>query len=137
LGLNNALIKDPVAILSLPGIKTYTVTARTAQGCEAKDNIAIKVYQSAEIFVPNAFTPDNNGINDLFRPILSGIKQLTYFSVYNRFGQMVYSTSTPGAGWNGMIKGVMQNTGVYVWIAEAVDYKGNILKRKGTVVLIK
>jgi gliding motility-associated-like protein len=134
-GLNNALIKDPVAILN--NNITYTVTAKTAEGCTAKDDIAIKVFAAPEIYVPNAFTPNKDGVNDLLRPILTGIKELKYFAVYNRYGQQIYITTVPGQGWNGLVKGEMQNTGAFVWIAEAVDYKGNILKRNGIALLVK
>jgi len=134
-GLNSTLIKNPVAILN--NNITYTVTAQTVDGCTASDDIVVKVFIGPEIFVPNAFTPNGDGVNDVLRPILAGIKELKYFAVYNRYGQQIYITSVPGQGWNGMVKGVMQNTGGFVWIAEAVDYKGNIIKRTGMAVLIK
>ena len=134
-GLNAIFIKNPVAVLNRD--ITYSVTAQTAAGCVAKDDISIKVFLGPEIYVPNAFTPNNDGLNDILKPILIGIKQLKYFAVYNRYGQQVYLTSVQGKGWNGMVNGEMQNTGAFVWIVEAEDYKGNILKRKGTAILIK
>jgi gliding motility-associated-like protein len=134
-GLNNGSIKNPVAILN--NNISYTVTAQTANGCTAKDDIAITVFVAPEIYVPTAFSPNNDGLNDILKPILAGIKTLKYFSVYNRYGQLVYQTSQQGRGWDGMFNGKMQNTGAFVWIAEAEDYKGNILVRKGTAMLIK
>jgi gliding motility-associated-like protein len=134
-GLSNAGIYNPLAILDRD--RTYTVTATTTNGCKAIDDINIKVFTKADIYVPNAFTPNGDGNNDLFRPILIGIRELKYFSIYNRYGELVYKTSIPKAGWDGMHKGKMQNTGTFVWVAEAVDYKGNVLQRKGTVILIK
>ncbi len=134
-GLSNTQIKNPVAILNRDII--YTVTATTTEGCTAKDDIAIKVFDGPEIYVPNAFTPNNDGLNDIIRPVLIGIKELKYFILYNRYGQEVYRTSIQGAGWDGRIKGVMQNTGNYVWAAEAIDYKGRIITGNGFVVLIK
>lgn len=139
-GLNNSGIKNPVALFSSPtGINgiTYTVTARTINGCEATDDITVKVFVQADIYVPSAFSPNNDGLNDIFKPILIGIKELKYFAVYNRYGQQVYKTTVQGAGWDGKVKGIRQNTGAFVWMAEAVDYKGNILMRKGSAVLIK
>jgi gliding motility-associated-like protein len=133
-GLNNSSIKDPVA---LPARDiTYTVTARTIEGCEGKDDISIKVFSHADIYVPTAFTPDKNGTNDVFRPILKGVV-LKFFSVYNRFGQLVFSTTKEGDGWDGTINGQSQGSGAFVWFAEAVDYKGNHLSRKGMVVLLR
>jgi gliding motility-associated-like protein len=139
-GLSNAAIKNPMASynnqLGNNG-QTYIVTARTVNGCEAKDNITVKVFVAAEIYVPNAFTPNGDGTNDILKPILVGIKELKYFAVFNRYGQLVYKTTLHGQGWNGMVKGEMQNTGGFAWMAEAIDYKGNTITRKGMAVLIK
>lgn len=138
--LSNSGIKNPVAIynasLTTNGI-TYTVTARTQNGCEAKDNITVKVFVAPEIYVPNAFTPNNDGLNDVLRPVLAGIRELKYFAVYNRYGQLIYKTSIQGQGWNGLVSGVMQNTGGFAWTAEAIDYKGNTIIRNGMAILIK
>ncbi len=139
-GLNNNSIKNPVALFSNTignnGI-TYKLTARTINGCLATDDINIKVFALADIYVPNAFTPNKDGLNDVLRPILVGIKELKHFAVYNRYGQQVYITTVPGKGWDGTVKGEMQNTGAFAWTAEAIDYKGNLIKKKGMAVLIK
>ena len=134
-GLNNPFIQKPLATINRD--ITYIVTGTTAAGCEAKDDIKIKVFLAADIFVPNAFTPNNDGLNDVARPILVGIKELKYFIVYNRYGQEVYRTSIPGLGWNGKLKDKDQNIGTYVWAAEAVDYKGNVISKKGLLILIR
>ncbi len=134
-GLNNATIKNPVAILDRD--RTYTVTATTINGCKANDAINITVFTKADIFVPTAFTPNDDNNNDMLRPILVGIRELKHFTVFNRYGEIVFKTSIQKAGWDGRIKGKMQNTGAYVWTAEAVDFKGNVLTRKGMAILIK
>ena len=136
-GLNNSFIKDPVAILSSPQTITYHVMGITADGCKARDEVTLKFFTAADIYMPNAFTPNGDGLNDIIKPTLSGIKELTYFTIYNRWGVTMFTTTIPGAGWNGLYKGAMQNSGAYVWMAKAVDYKGNILQRKGIVILIK
>jgi gliding motility-associated-like protein len=140
LGLNNSGIKNPVALYnSIPsgnGI-TYTVVARTVDGCEARDDINIKVFAKADVLVPNAFTPNGDRLNDVARPILIGIKELRYFSIFNRYGEMVYTTSVQGAGWDGTYKGSKQDQGGYVWQLQAVDLLGNVITKKGVVVLIR
>jgi gliding motility-associated-like protein len=133
-GLDDATKRDPIAIIDRD--RTYTVTGTTVNGCKATDDINIKVFTKADIYVPTAFTPNGDGNNDVLRPVLVGIKELKYFTVYNRYGEIVYKTSTQKAGWNGFINGKMQNTGSYVWVAEAIDYKGNVLFRKGMATLI-
>jgi gliding motility-associated-like protein len=115
----------------------YTVTARNSIGCLASDDIRIKVYKGPDIYVPNAFTPDGNGVNDILRAIPVGIKDFRYFRIYNRWGTLIFTTNTALTGWDGTIKGNRQSTETYVWMAEGRDYKGNIVQRKGTVTIIK
>ena len=134
-GLNNPLAKDPVAILDRDMF--YTVNAQNAYGCAATDDIKIKVYEGPEIYVPNAFTPGADNLNDILRPIVIGMKAFHYFSVFNRYGQMVYTTAIAANGWDGNFKGVKQPVGTYVWMAEAVDYRGNKIQRNGSVILIR
>jgi gliding motility-associated-like protein len=86
--------------------------------------------------VPNAFTPGSIS-NNLFRPICMGIASLEYFYVYNRWGQLLFSTSQMGQGWNGRIQGKLQDSGAYLWIVKGTDYTGKVISKKGTVVLIR
>jgi len=87
--------------------------------------------------VSNAFTPGNDGKNDLLRVVPVGIKKFKYFIVYNRWGNQVFYTIDPAKGWDGTINHINEQTGVFVWIAEGVDEKGNVVRRKGTVTLIR
>jgi gliding motility-associated-like protein len=134
-GLNNSSIKNPTAKLSSDS--RYVVTAKTAEGCEANDEISIKVFAQADFYVPNAFTPNGDGLNDILKLIPVGIKELKYFNIYNRWGQLVFSTMDSSKGWDGTVAGQQQGTFAFVWIAEAVGYNGQIIKKKGTVVLIR
>lgn len=134
-GLNNSSVQNPVSDAQQE--ITYTVTATTAAGCEGSDAIHIKVYKGPEIYVPSAFTPNNDGKNDVLKAIPVGIKQFNYFIVYNRWGEKVFYTTDPGKGWDGKLQGIDQNTAVFVWIAEGVDDKGQIVQRKGIVTLIR
>lgn len=134
-GLNNPLISTPVTILDKD--ITYTVTARTALGCVATDQIKIKVYKGPEIYVPNAFTPNRDSRNDVLKAIPVGIRNFSYFRVYDRWGALIFSTTDPAIGWDGRIKGVEQSTATYVWMAEGIDYTGKVVKRKGTVIIVK
>jgi gliding motility-associated-like protein len=134
-GLSDPFIKDPVAILDRDMI--YQVIATTPDDCKGTAVISIKVYKGPEIYVPSAFTPDGDGLNDIMRPVVVGMKEFHYFKIFNRWGQMVFSSANPNAGWNGKISGIEQGTATFVWIAEAVDFNGNLVKRKGTVTLIR
>jgi gliding motility-associated-like protein len=89
------------------------------------------------MLVPTAFTPNGDGNNDIFKPILIGMKELRYFRVYNRFGQLLYSTGDIGKGWDGKFGGRGQDPATYVWMAEGITYKGEVKFKKGYVVLIR
>lgn len=134
--LNNPGIFNPV---SLPQSNIqYKVTVISAGGCVGSDIINIKVFNvDPDMYVPTAFSPNGDGTNDIFRPILLGMKSLTYFRVYNRFGQLLYSTTDIGKGWDGKFAGRGQDPATYVWYAEGVTYRGEIKKKKGYVVLIR
>lgn len=134
-GLNNPFIANPVAILDRS--TTYIVTAATAEGCEGSDDIIVKVFLKPELHVPTGFTPNGDGLNDVLKVIPVGIKELKYFSIYSRWGEMVFTTKNAEIGWNGIFKGKEQSSYVFVWEAEGIDYNGNIIFRKGTVTLIR
>jgi gliding motility-associated-like protein len=133
--LNNPNIANPIA--TLPHDIRYIVTGKTPDGCEGADDILVKVYKGPDIYVPTAFTPNHDGRNDVLRPVAVGISQFKYFRIFNRWGNMVYSSQDPSQGWDGKIKGLEQSTGSYVWIAEAIDFKGNLITRKGVVTIVR
>ncbi len=117
---------------------TYHVTGTDTHGCQASDSIRIHLYLfDPEMMVPTAFTPNGDNNNDVIRPILIGMKSLTYFRVYNRFGELMFSTGEIGKGWNGIYKGKGQDAATFVWMAEGVTYKGQAKRKKGYVVLIR
>ena len=134
-GLSTTTGISPVA--TLQDNITYTVTATTSGGCSANDNINIEVFKGSAIYVPTAFTPNKDGLNDLLRPRYIGIKQLDYFRVFNRWGQVVYTTTNRNAGWDGTINGISQPAGVYVWMLKAKDVVGKAYDMKGTTLIIR
>jgi gliding motility-associated-like protein len=134
-GLNNPASSDPVAVLQHN--ITYTATAWADEGCPAVDSISIKVFTVADIFVPNAFTPNGDNRNDILRAIPVGIREFKYFAVYSRLGQRLFYTADPGKGWTGIINGRPELTGAYVWMAAGIDYSGQLIERRGTVILIR
>lgn len=137
--LSNPSIPDPVVDFSgNVDSMTYTLTVSTEDGCSGEDQVKIVVFKTGpQIFVPDAFTPNHDGRNDLLYPVIVGMKQLNFFRVYNRFGQLLFSTSEAGKGWDGRLSGKEQATGTYVYMAQAVNYKGEAVFKKGTVVLIR
>ncbi|RYY30830.1 MAG: gliding motility-associated C-terminal domain-containing protein [Chitinophagaceae bacterium] len=98
---------------------------------------SIKVIDKSFFSIANAFTPNNDGTNDRLAVRIKGAIQLNYFKVYNRWGQLIYETGRLTDGWDGTWKGVPQEVGTYVWIAEGKDLLGNLIKDKGIVSLIR
>jgi gliding motility-associated-like protein len=138
--LNVTTIPNPVAMYnaSAPASITYTVTATTKVGCTGSDNITVKIFKTpADIFVPSAFTPNSDGHNDVIRPVLAGIQKLEFFRVYNRWGQLVFSTSEAHKGWDGFIGGARQSTQNFVYMVQAVDYTGKTIVKRGSFVLVR
>lgn len=134
--LDNPIVQDPVARLN--DDIAYVVKVSTIEGCFAYDTVKVKVYKTPpEIFVPTAFTPNGDGLNDQLKPIPVGISSLVYFKVYNRFGELVFSTTEIGKGWNGVFKGRDQGNESFVWQAQGIDYLGNTVLRKGQATLIR
>jgi gliding motility-associated-like protein len=137
-GLINAGTATPlVRAGSLGSITVYKVIARATGGCEGEGTVTVRVYKGPELYTPNAFTPNGDGNNDRFFPFPVGIRQLTYFRVFNRWGQVMFSTTTLHDGWDGRFKGIEQDNGTYVWMAEGITTDGQKIAKKGTVVLIR
>ncbi len=136
-GVNNNRIASPSIRVSTT--TEYTVAITNDIGCTTTDTVLLKVIPGVDIYVPQGFTPNNDGQNDRLYPILVGMRQLNYFRVFNRWGNMIFTTkeSSAAMGWNGLYLGVMQPMGTYTWMAEAVDLQGNVVRKTGTVLLLQ
>jgi gliding motility-associated-like protein len=140
--LDNPFSDSPVAIFTAPVVTApfeyvYTITGTTPAGCKGSDIINIKVYQGPEIYVPTAFTPNGDGKNDFLIPLPVGIKEMKYFRVFNRWGQVIFQSKETSRGWDGKISGSYQQSGVFVWMAEGLDYTGKLVTRRGMVTLVR
>ncbi|MBV9961897.1 MAG: gliding motility-associated C-terminal domain-containing protein [Parafilimonas sp.] len=137
--LSNPDIANPIAtFMESPDTMIYSVKVSTPEGCSANDSIKIFIFETKpEIFIPTAFTPNGDGRNDVFKPTVAGMKQLFYFRVYNRWGQLLFSTSQANQGWNGIYDGQKQASGTYVYDVRAIDYTNKPYFKKGTFVLIR
>jgi gliding motility-associated-like protein len=138
-GLSNANIANPIVLLD-PAIDSirYTVKVTGIGNCFSTDDLLVKVFKTGpEIFVPSAFTPNADSKNDYLKPIPIGIAKLRYFNIYSRWGQLLFSTTELGKGWDGLFNGLVQPSGTYVYSTEGIDYLGKKVFRKGTTVLIR
>jgi gliding motility-associated-like protein len=137
-GMSAVNIPNPIVTLN-SSVDSILYTVVVTEGfCSAFDQVRVKVYKTGpEIFVPSAFTPNSDGRNDNVKPIIVGMRSLEYFSIYSRWGQLLYTTTEYEKGWDGNFNGVPQASGTYVYIAQAIDYTGKTVFRKGTIVLIR
>lgn len=138
-GLSATNIPNPVGSYEAPseGIR-YRLLIFNEEGCVDSAFITVKVFTTKpSVFVPSAFTPNGDNKNDLLRPIAVGIKSIEAFYVYNRWGQLVFSTTENGKGWDGRINGQLQSSSSYVWVVKATDYTGKSFIEKGTTTLIQ
>lgn len=117
---------------------TYWVMVTDNNGCTATDTVVVMHKEClVGLFVPNAFTPNGNGHNNLFRPLIYGEVKMLEFAVFDRYGQRVYETQTPLAGWDGRVNGSASPTGTYAWYCK-YQLQGEAVKlEKGTVILIR
>ena len=145
--LSNDLIANPTAIFELvaqpgsfhPDTNYYklSVLATNQAGCKQTDTLKINVFIGPAYYCPNAFSPNGDGINDIFRAIPVGMASTEYFRIYNRNGELVFATNQFMKGWDGSFKGKPQLNGAYVWAIKGKDRNGIVVEKKGTVILIR
>jgi gliding motility-associated-like protein len=134
--LNNANIAQPIALLSQT--TTFVVRGYSPEGCEGFDTMKVVWLENdPDIYVPSAFSPNNDAYNNILRPIGYGVQYIDYFAVYNRWGQTVFFTKVFGSGWDGTLNGKPQPQGVYVWHLIARDFRGRKIEKKGSVMLVR
>ncbi len=133
-GLSNSHILNPVA--GPKATTLYTVSVQSEDDCLASDTVTVKII-SKGVAVPNAFTPNGDGENDTFKPIVLGAAINYLFVVYNRWGQKLFESKTAGIGWDGSVGGHLQPTGVYTWLLLSTLDTNVKVNKRGTVVLIR
>lgn len=135
--LSNSSIVNPIA---RPQSSTkYFVLGEGANGCLNKDSILVNVLNNSDqqYFVPSAFTPNNDCVNDCF-----GIKKWSNileleFSIFSRWGELIFFTKNVSECWDGKFKGVLQNSGTYIYLIKAKTNCEESINKTGTFVLIR
>jgi gliding motility-associated-like protein len=121
----------------------YKVIAATEYGCKSYDTVTVRIVcDKSQLFIPNTFTPNNDGENDIFYPRGAGIKSISSFRVYNRWGELVFEKrgtqlNDPSGGWDGTYKGQLLNPDVFVWVIEGICDTGDPVNTKGDINLIR
>ena len=140
-GDTNNSILDPF-LLQTTATPLYTTAyylfATSSYGCNNVDTVVVTVDAYTLVMLPTAFTPNGDGVNDVFRIVrYLNIQHLDEFAVYDRWGEKVFTTDIITDGWNGTYKGHPQEMGVYVWYVKARTYDGQDILKKGNVTLIR
>lgn len=132
---------NPSGVITMP--QEYTIRVTDQNGCEAEDKVSVGFNcKNAQLVMPNAFTPNGDGLNDYFYPIARGIDKIIAFVIFDRQGTKIFERSnfSPNAsslGWNGQTpKSNNTTTQTYVWMIQ-VECEGSTITHKGTVTLIR
>ena len=113
----------------------YNIEASDANGCNKKFTVNVHA-QNCKIYIPNAFTPNHDGLNDVFRIPPQAKIQLEEFSIFDLWGNKVFSTANNSIGWDGNCKGRKSSAGTYVYIIKGIAGNKRV-RLKGTVTLIR
>jgi gliding motility-associated-like protein len=106
-------------------------------GCTQAISTAVTGTTYAEdVFIPNSFTPNGDGRNDVMKVYATGIKTLK-FMIFNQWGQKVYEGKDPNGGWDGRFNGKDAPMGVYMYVATVVLHNGEEVNKKGSINLIR
>ena len=132
--LNYTNISNPVSV-PLANI-SYVVLVTNQYGCSATDTVNILVDFTTDLFIPKAFSPNNDGQNDILFVRGNGIKEIT-FMIFDRWGEKVFESTDKTKGWDGTYKGKALSTAVFTYYIIATYYDGNQIEKKGNITLVK
>ena len=123
---------------------TYKLEAENIYGCKGSDTIIYKIRceEESQVYIPNAFSPDGDGVNDLFMVRGKGLASIKYFRVFNRWGQLIFERSNFMANdsknaWDGRVNGIPATPDVYVFTAEMTCTGGDVYIKKGNLTLMR
>jgi gliding motility-associated-like protein len=137
----SAIEVTPVIPYTFPGSvynSFYILKAINNIGCYDYDTIMVRVNKTCgELFVPTAFSPNNDGVNDVLNVLSNNCLTSMVFEVFNRWGEKVFETTDTKQGWDGTYKGTPQDPGVFGWYLEALLWDGKTVSLKGNTMLTK
>jgi gliding motility-associated-like protein len=135
-GLSNAAVSSPLALMD--NDISYSVTGTDMNGCKATAQVNLQVNNNCGDYVmPTAFTPNGDGLNDLFHVVTYSVPKAFNMQVFNRYGGIVFASSDINAGWDGTLKGNPAPDGTYVYVILINTSDGKVINKKGTVLLIR
>jgi gliding motility-associated-like protein len=136
LKIYNSRIQTPVYKLNDSKI-LYTITIIDSAGCINKDQQEVWAFEKPDIFIATGFSPNNDGINDLYVPEYVYIKYIDYFQVLDKNNRQIFITNDMKAKWDGTYKGTSLPQDPYMVVVSGVDIYGNKIKKQGVLILVK
>ncbi len=133
----------PRPIATPTATTTYSVVASTIEGCSSSATVTIRILcEGSQVFIPNTFTPNGDGVNDRFFVSGQGLGNVTKMAIYNRWGEMVFEgtngkSNDPGQGWDGSYKGEILTPDVFVYVIEVECTTGEKFTFRGDISLIR
>ncbi|HRH51470.1 MAG TPA: gliding motility-associated C-terminal domain-containing protein [Panacibacter sp.] len=144
-GAENYLWQDGStnAVFNATTSGTYSVQVTDINGCTQNKSVEVRVENcdDCKVYLPNAFTPNNDGLNDQFKPLLPDCQNVGFehyqINIYNRFGQPVFQSKNAAEGWKGIFNGNAAPQGVYVYTIQYNFKENKPVQKKGTVLLMR
>jgi gliding motility-associated-like protein len=135
---NAALYIDNGRTVASPVVTTtYTASIQNVFGCQGSDTVRVMVFPVCDkLYFPNAFSPNGDGVNDIFTPLDFGQTELLAFQVFNRHGQLLFATDDWMQGWDGTFGGVPQPMDTYAYIVR-VQCQGRVTVIGGNMTLLR
>jgi gliding motility-associated-like protein len=122
-------------LISAPG--KYWVNVVDVNNCRGVDTIEVRYQRCIPIQVPNAFSPNGDYMNDVFRPVIPVVLKNYRMQIYSRLGFVIFETTDYRRGWDGKVNGILQNQGVYVYLIRFTDDDGKEVVKNGTLLLVR
>ncbi len=129
-------LKDPFILYNSDKVYNVWLKVINNDGCEDSIQKNVTVKEKENLFVPNVFTPQGDGINDYFTPISFGIEKIN-MKIFNRWGGLIFESNNILQGWDGTYNGNACSIGVYFYIIEAVSFSNKEYNIHGTVTLLR
>ena len=137
---NTSIVKNPSHAYSYVGTYEVNLVATSIKGCRDIATIIVEVTPDFSLYIPNTFTPDGNGLNDVFQPLGVGINEDKYrMDIYDRWGENIFSSTEFKKGWDGSVNGGSKAVpqGVYTYKIVVTDLEGNKRSKIGHVTVIR
>jgi len=135
---NSSTLQNPVHVFSDSGTYMVQLIVSSSQSCADTVSKPVKIYPEILIYIPNAFTPNEDGRNEVFKPVITGIDPLNYeFFIFDRWGNIKFYTNDVEMPWDGMYNEKACEQGVYVYFLIYHSVTGKKYKLRGNVTLVR